>query len=50
MRRDMYSAISSFNLDWCKMIDTESGRVSDSYLAYYRLVKLIYHSITDLDE
>ena len=33
-------------LDWLKLINAESGWVSDNYLGYCRLVKLIYHSVT----
>ena len=44
----MYRTIQLLKLDWCKMIDAESGWVSDNYLAYCRLVKWMYHPITTL--
>ena len=48
MKKHMYRTISLLKLDWCKMIDAESGWVSDNYLAYCRLVKWMYHPITTL--
>ena len=44
----MYRTIPLLKLDWCKMIDAESGWVSDNYLAYCRLVKCRYHPIITL--
>ena len=32
-------------LDCFKIINIESEWVSDNYLGYFRLVKLIYHSV-----
>ena len=46
----MYITIPLFKLDWCKMIDAESGYVSDNYLAYCRLVEWIYHPITTFEK
>ena len=48
MKKHMYRTIPLLKLDWCKMIDAESGWVSDNYLAYCRLVKWMYHPITTL--
>ena len=48
MKKHMYRTISLLKLDWCKMIDAESGWVSDNYLAYCRLIKWMYHPITTL--
>ena len=44
----MYRTLPLLKLDWCKMIDAESGWVSENYLAYCRLVKWMYHPITTL--
>ena len=44
----MYRTIPLLKLDWCKMIDSETGWVSDNYLAYCRLVKWMYYPITTL--
>ena len=30
------------DLDWCKLIDTEAGWVSDNYLAFARIMKWYY--------
>ena len=48
MKKYMYRNIPLLKLDWCKMIDAESVWVSDNYLAYFRLVKWMYHPITTL--
>ena len=45
---EVYETVPLMKLDWLKLIDAESGWVSDNYLGYRRLVKLIYHSITRL--
>ena len=39
MKKYVYRTMPLFKLDWCKMIDAESGWVSDNYLAYCRLVE-----------
>ena len=44
----VYETVPLMKLDWLKLIDAESGWVSDNYLGYCRLVKWIYHSITRL--
>ena len=36
-------------LDWCKLIDEESGWVSDNLLAFSRIIKWYYHPVTTLD-
>ena len=36
-------------LDWCKLLDTESGWVSDNYLAFDRIVKWYYSPLSLLD-
>ena len=46
----MYRIIPYFKFDRCKIIEAESGWVSNNYLAYYRLAKLIYHPITTFNE
>ena len=35
----VYETVPSMKLDWLKLIDQESGWVSDNYLGYCRLVK-----------
>jgi len=36
--------------DWCKVIESESGWVSDNYLGYCKIVKWLYHPIYKLKE
>ena len=40
--------IVEMGLDWCKVIEVESGWVSDNYLAFARLMKWYYHPLTVL--
>ena len=35
-------------LEWCKLIDTESGWVSYKYLAFVRIIKWYYNHVTSL--
>ena len=35
-------------LDWCKLLDNESGWVSDNLLAFARVIKWYYYPITTL--
>ena len=44
----MYSGITTMGLDWYNIIESESGRVSDNYLVYCKIVKWLYHTITKL--
>ena len=44
----MLSSISDLGLDWCKVIVSDCGWVSENYLAYARLVKWIYHPLSTL--
>ena len=46
----VYETVPSMKVDWLKLIDQESGWVSDKYLAYCRAVKWINHSITRSNE
>ena len=48
MSKNMLISISDLGLDWCKVIVSNSGWVSDNYLAYARLVKWIYHPLSTL--
>ena len=34
----MYSCKAAMGLDWCKVIESESGLVSDNYLGYCKVV------------
>ena len=43
---NVYERVPSMKLDWLKLINAESGQVSDNYLGYCRLAKWIYHSVT----
>ena len=45
----MYRIATFFKLGWCKVIDAKSGWVSDNYVAYYLLVKWIYHPINTFE-
>ena len=42
----MFKTISDIGLDWCKIINTNTGWVSDNYLAYARILKWIHHPMT----
>ena len=42
----MFKTISDIGLDWCKIINTNTGWVSDNYLAYARILKWIHHPLT----
>ena len=44
----MFKSITELGLDWCKVINTNTGWVSDNYLAYARILKWIYHPISML--
>ena len=37
--KTMFESISDIGLEWCKVIVSDSGWVSDNYLAYVRLIK-----------
>ena len=41
----VYDTVPSMKLHCCKLVDVEARWVSDSYLAYCRLIKWIYHSV-----
>ena len=45
----MFKTISDIGLDWCKIINTNTGWVSDNYLAYARILKWIHHPMTMLE-
>ena len=44
--RQLLLSLIDLSLEWCKIIASESGWVSDSYLAYSRIVKWCYHPIS----
>ena len=46
LQTDLFHSISLLGLDWCKAITSDSGWVSDNYLAYARLSKWIYHPLS----
>ena len=48
VKKKMYSCIASMGLDWCKVIQHESGWVSDNFLGYCKIVKWLYHPIKKL--
>ena len=49
-KKNMYSCVATMGLDWCKVIESESGWVSDNYLGYCKIVKWLYHPIYKLKE
>ena len=49
-KKGMYSCVATMGLDWCKVIKSESGWVSDNYLAYCKILKWLYHPISKLKE
>ena len=46
----MYSCVATMGVDWSKVIESESGWVSDNYLRYYKIVKWLYYPISKLKE
>ena len=40
--------ISNMGLDWCKLIHTEAGWVSDNYLAFARIMKWYYYPLMQI--
>ena len=49
-RKNVYSCKATMELDWCKVIESESGWVSDNHLGYCNFIKWIYHPTTNLKE
>ena len=45
LARGLLTPIVEMGLDWCKIIEVESGWVSDNYLAFARLMKWYYHPL-----
>ena len=45
MTKDLFSTISDMGLEWCKLITSESGWVSDNYLGFTRIIKWVYHPV-----
>ena len=45
LTRGLLTPIIEMGLDWCKVIEVESGWVSDNYLAFARLMKWYYHPL-----
>ena len=41
----VFSPIIVMGLDWCKLIDTDSGWVSDNYLGFARIMKWYYYPL-----
>ena len=44
-KKKIFPDIINMGLDWCKLIDTEAGWVSDNYLAFVRITKLIWNPL-----
>ena len=44
-KKDLFSPVTAMGLEWCKVLDMESGWVSDNYLAFARLIKWFYHPL-----
>ena len=42
----LFEPISDMGLDWCKLIDVESGWVSDNFLGFARVIKWYYDPVT----
>ena len=45
IKKDLFTPITAIGLEWCKVLDIESGWVSDNYLAFARVVKWLYHPL-----
>ena len=48
VRKGIFKPITDMGLDWCKLLDNESGWVSDNLLAFARVIKWYYYPITTL--
>ena len=46
----MFSPIISMGLDWCKLIYSEAGWVSDNYLALARIMKWLYSNVATIQQ
>ena len=44
-KKDLFSPVTAMGLEWYKVLDMESGWVSDNYLAFARLIKWFYHPL-----
>ena len=42
----MFQPIEKMKLEWCKVIQMESGWVSENYVAFCRIIKWYYYPIT----
>ena len=43
--KKIFSPIMNMGLEWCKLLDTDSGWVSDNYLAFTRIMKWYYYPL-----
>jgi len=48
IENELLGSVANMGLDWCKIILTESGWVSDNYLAFARISKWYYHPLDSL--
>lgn len=48
IENELLGLVANMGLDWCKIILTESGWVSDNYLAFARITKWYYHPLDSL--
>ena len=44
--RQLLLSLTDLSLEWCKIIASEFGWVSDNYLAYSRIIKWFSHPIS----
>ena len=46
--KKIFPPIVNMGLDWCKLIDTEAGWVSDNYLTFARIMKWYYYPLINV--
>ena len=46
--KNLFPPIANMGLDWCKLIDTDAGWVSDNYLAFARIMKWYYYPLLQI--
>ena len=48
-KKKIFPPIVNMGLEWCKLIDTEAGLVSDNYLAFARIMKWYYYPLLQIE-
>ena len=48
-KKKIFPPIVNMGLEWCKLIETEAGWVSDNYLAFARIMKWYYYPLLQIE-